>query len=66
LSIFCSFENVLLQDFLTSLIEAPLARKDFVSVGKEGHVKNNNKHFSAARNQKITVKRLFERLLLYH
>jgi TPP-dependent 2-oxoacid decarboxylase len=57
-----NFENVLLQDFLTSLIEAPLERKDFVLVGKRGIVKNNNKHFSAARNQKITVKRLFERL----
>jgi TPP-dependent 2-oxoacid decarboxylase len=58
-----NFENVLLQDFLTSLIEAPLERKDFMSVGKQGNIKNNNnKHFSAARNQKITVKRLFERL----
>ena len=58
-----NFENVLLQDFLTSLIEAPLERKDFVLVGKQGNIKNNNKkHFSAARNQKITVKRLFERL----
>src|ERR687887_504620 len=61
-----SFENVLLQDFLTSLIKAPLARKDFdLLVGKQGAVRNknnNNKQFSAARNQKITVKRLFERL----
>lgn len=57
-----NFENVLLQDFLTSLIEAPLERRDFVLVGKRANVKNNNKHFSAARNQKITVKRLFERL----
>jgi TPP-dependent 2-oxoacid decarboxylase len=57
-----NFENVLLQDFLTSLIEAPLERKDFVLVEKQGNIKNNNKHFSAARNQKITVKRLFERL----
>src|SRR5919199_5140303 len=61
-----SFENVLLQDFLTSLIEAPLARKDFeLLVGKQGAVKNknnNNKQFSVGGNQKITVKRLFERL----
>jgi TPP-dependent 2-oxoacid decarboxylase len=68
-----NFENVLLQDFLTSLIGAPLTRKDSVLVGKQGnniknndnnhyHAKNNNKHFSPARNQKITVKRLFERL----
>jgi TPP-dependent 2-oxoacid decarboxylase len=56
-----NFENVLLQDFLTSLIEAPLEKKDFVLVGKQGNVKNNNnRHFSAARNRKITVKRLFE------
>lgn len=57
-----NFENVILQDFLTSLIEAPLERKDFMLVGKQGNVKNKNKHFSAARSQKITVKRLFERL----
>ncbi|MBD0359896.1 MAG: alpha-keto acid decarboxylase family protein, partial [Nitrososphaeraceae archaeon] len=57
-----NFENVLLQDFLTSLIEAHLERKNFVLVGKRDNVNNNNKHFSAARNQKITVKRLFERL----
>lgn len=45
-----NFENVLLQDFLTSLIEAPLARKDVVLVGKQGNTNNNNnKHFSAAR-----------------
>jgi TPP-dependent 2-oxoacid decarboxylase len=57
-----NFENVFLQDFITSLIEAPLERKNFVLVGNQGNVKNNNKRFSAARNQKITVKRLFERL----
>jgi TPP-dependent 2-oxoacid decarboxylase len=57
-----NFENILLQDFLTNMIEAPLARKDFTLVGKQRHIKNNsnNKHFSVARNQKITVKRLFE------
>src|SRR5205085_1673847 len=59
-----NFENVLLQDFLTSLIQAPLTRRDFVLARKQGNTKNNsnNKRFSAARNQKITVKRLFERL----
>jgi len=58
-----NFDNVLLQDFLTSLIEAPLAIKDFVFVGKQSNTNNNNnKHFSAVRDQKITVKRLFERL----
>jgi TPP-dependent 2-oxoacid decarboxylase len=41
-----------------------LARKDFMLAGKQGNVnnKNKNKRFSAARNQRITVKRLFERL----
>ena len=58
-----NFDNVLLQDFLTSLIEAPLAIKDFVFVGKQSNTNNNNnKHFSVVRDQKITVKRLFERL----
>ena len=56
-----NFENVLLQDFLTSLIQAPLATKDFMFVGKQGNMKkNNNRDFPAVRNQKITVKRLFE------
>jgi TPP-dependent 2-oxoacid decarboxylase len=58
-----NFGNVLLQDFLIGLIQAPLAIKDFMFVGKQGHTKNNsNKQFSAAGNQKITLKRLFERL----
>src|SRR5215469_11689082 len=56
-----NFENVLLQDFLTSLIQAPLAVKDFTFVGEQDSMKkNNNRHFQAVRNQKITVKRLFE------
>lgn len=62
-----TFENVPLQDFLTSLIQAPLTTKDTVSIEKLGY-KNmndkNNKLFSAARNQRITVKSLFERLNL--
>jgi TPP-dependent 2-oxoacid decarboxylase len=60
-----NYENILLQDFLTSLIEAPLAKKDFILLEKQRDIKNNknkNKRFSAARNRKITVKRLFERL----
>jgi len=57
-----NFENVLLQDFLTRLIEASLTMRDFKFVGKQGNINNNNKHFSAARNQKMTAKRLFERL----
>ncbi len=58
-----NFENVLLQDFLTGLIQARLAIKDSKFVGKRGNMKkNDNKHFSPVRNQKITVKRLFERL----
>jgi TPP-dependent 2-oxoacid decarboxylase len=75
------FENILLQDFLTCLIEAPLARRDFVNIGKQDddvksyycNSNNNNnrcptvhknKHFSAERNRKITVQRLFECLNL--
>ncbi|MBV9176138.1 MAG: alpha-keto acid decarboxylase family protein [Nitrososphaeraceae archaeon] len=59
-----NFENVLLQDFLASLIQAPLTRKDFVVDRKQDNTRNNsnNKRFLVARNQKITVKRLFERL----
>src|SRR5215813_9125761 len=57
-----NFENVLLEDFLNSLLEASLVRKNIVLVEKQGNMKNNNKHFSATKNQKITVKRLFERL----
>jgi TPP-dependent 2-oxoacid decarboxylase len=58
-----NFENVLLQDFLNSLLEAPLVRKNVVLVEKQGNVnKNNNKQFLAIKNQKITVKRLFERV----
>lgn len=65
-----SFENVLLQDFLTGLLDAKLERKDFELVRKQGFMKksNNNynvdKPFLATRNKRITVKRLFERLNL--
>jgi TPP-dependent 2-oxoacid decarboxylase len=52
-----NFENVLLQDFLTGLLKAPLKRK----IGKQDNAKKkSNKRFSATKNQKITVKRLFE------
>jgi TPP-dependent 2-oxoacid decarboxylase len=58
-----NFENVFLQDFLIKLIESPLIRRDLILVEKLSDAKkNNNNHFSAAKNQKITVKRLFERL----
>jgi TPP-dependent 2-oxoacid decarboxylase len=59
-----NFENVLLQDFLTRLIEVPLKKRDFMIVEKPGYAKKNNynEHFSAVKDQKITVKRLFERL----
>src|SRR5919205_4462330 len=73
------FENILLQDFLNCLIVAPLARRDFVNIGKHNDVQSsyhnsnnnsrynnihNNKHFSADKNRKITVQRLFQRLNL--
>jgi TPP-dependent 2-oxoacid decarboxylase len=87
-----NFENILLQDFLTKMIEAPLVRKNVVLPAKQDHMKekmrnkknmkkyenhfraNSNSgsgggggaggvmHFSAIKNQKITVKRLFEHL----
>ncbi|MFL6370407.1 MAG: alpha-keto acid decarboxylase family protein [Nitrososphaeraceae archaeon] len=84
-----NFENILLQDFLTKMIEAPLTRKNVVLAGKQDDMNNkkmrrsgrssnddnhyhanssssnnNNSemHFSAVKNQKITVKRLFEHL----
>ena len=45
------------------MLEASLVRKNIVLVEKQGNVKkNNNKQFLAIKNQKITVKRLFERL----
>src|SRR5215212_9108574 len=76
-----NFENVLLQDFLTSLIKAPLGRKNVMTMGKQNQDindirrnydyessyytnSNNMMHFAAIKNQKITVKRLFERLNL--
>src|SRR5215212_7746829 len=76
-----NFENVLLRDFLTSLIKAPLVRKNVVIVAKQDQDinkirrnydyessyytnSNNMMHFAAIKNQKITVKRLFERLNL--
>ncbi|HEY7572840.1 MAG TPA: thiamine pyrophosphate-binding protein [Nitrososphaeraceae archaeon] len=73
-----NFENVLLQDFLTGLLDGKLERKDFELVRKQGVIENSNsnsnsnsnnnnnidKHFLASRNKRITVKRLFERLNL--
>jgi TPP-dependent 2-oxoacid decarboxylase len=77
-----NFENVLLQDFLSSLIQAPLPRKNVVTVGKQDqdineirrkndyenlhYANSNNKmlHFAAIKNERITMKRLFERLNL--
>jgi len=78
-----NFENVLLQDFLSTLIQAPLARKNVVTVEKQDQDMNeirrkndyenlhyanssNNKmlHFAPIKNERITIKRLFERLNL--
>ena len=77
-----NFENVLLQDFLTSLIEAPLGRKNATTMGKQNqdindvrrnndynslyHANVNNKtlDFAAIKNERITIKRLFECLNL--
>ena len=43
-----NFENVLLQDFLVSLIEAPLEIKHFEFVGKQSYT-NNNVHISISQ-----------------
>src|SRR5215212_4135604 len=39
-----NFENILLQDFLSCLIEAPLARRDFVHIGKQDDMKSYYSH----------------------
>jgi TPP-dependent 2-oxoacid decarboxylase len=63
-----NFENIFLNDFLVSLIETPLKKRTPRNIEKNGDKSRNNsrhasyKHFVAKKNQKITVKRLFERL----
>jgi TPP-dependent 2-oxoacid decarboxylase len=53
-----NFENIFLHDFINGLIEAPLARRDFITMRKAG---NNNKVQSlAVTSKKITAQRLFE------
>lgn len=61
------FENVLLQDFINGLIEAPLVRRrEPTSVIELNNNRDKTRYhthdFSSVRGQKITVKRLFERL----
>ena len=64
-----NFENVLLQDFINGLMDAPLVRRR----GPTSIIELNNnrdkapyhtQNFSSVIGQKITVKRLFERLNL--
>jgi TPP-dependent 2-oxoacid decarboxylase len=63
-----NFENVLLQDFINGLMDAPLRRRGPTSVIELN--KNRDKtsyhtqNFSSVIGHKITVKRLFERLNL--
>jgi TPP-dependent 2-oxoacid decarboxylase len=85
-----NFENIILQDFLSKMIQAPLLMKDFVTAGKQADLNgkrlrsvmksydvqncnnnngyhaqsdnNNAMQFSAMKNRRITVKRLFERI----
>ena len=62
-----NFENVALQDFINGLIEAPLVRRreptDVVKLNNSrDKTRYHTQNFSPIRGQKITVKRLFERL----
>jgi indolepyruvate decarboxylase len=63
-----NFENIALNNFLVSLIDSRLEKRTPRSIEKNGDKSRNNsrharyKHFVAKKNQKITVKRLFERL----
>jgi TPP-dependent 2-oxoacid decarboxylase len=65
-----NFENVLLQDFINVLIDAPLIRRrrEPTSVielnSNKDRMRYYTQNFSSVIGQKITVKRLFERLNL--
>jgi TPP-dependent 2-oxoacid decarboxylase len=52
-----NFENIFLHDFINGLIEAPLARRDFITMRKAG---NNKVQSLAVTSKKITAQRLFE------
>lgn len=52
-----NFENIFLHDFINGLIEAPLARRDLVTMRKAG---NNKVQSLAVTSKKITAQRLFE------
>ena len=61
-----NYEDIVLSDFLTSLIDLPLEKRILVSIEKLGNrsttYRLNHNHFVAKKDQRITVKRLFERL----
>lgn len=62
-----NFENIVLNDFLIYLIDSPLKKRTFENIGKLVDKSRNDpystyRHFMVKKNQKITVKRLFERL----
>jgi TPP-dependent 2-oxoacid decarboxylase len=62
-----NFENIVLNDFLICLIGSPLKKRIFENIEKLVDKSRNNpystyRHFMARKDQKITVKRLFERL----
>ncbi|MFZ0894977.1 MAG: thiamine pyrophosphate-binding protein [Candidatus Nitrosopolaris sp.] len=58
-----NFENIFLHDFINGLIEAPLARRDFIAFRKAGN--NNKVQPLAVTSKKITAQRLFELLNYY-
>jgi indolepyruvate decarboxylase len=62
-----NFENVALQDFINGLLEAPLVRRrEPVRVIQLNNSRDKSRYhsqnFSSVKGQKITVKRMFERL----
>jgi TPP-dependent 2-oxoacid decarboxylase len=63
-----NFENVLLQDFIIGLMDAPLRRRGSRSVielrNNRDKMHYHTQNFSSVIGQRITVKRLFERLNL--
>jgi TPP-dependent 2-oxoacid decarboxylase len=62
-----NYEDIVLSDFLTSLINLPLKRRMPKNIEKFSdkskiHHRVNHSHFEAKKDQRITVKHLFERL----
>ncbi|MDQ3839313.1 MAG: thiamine pyrophosphate-binding protein [Thermoproteota archaeon] len=61
-----NYEDIVLSDFLTGLIDLPLEKRILKNTEKLGYRSTayhpNHNHFVSKKNQRISVKRLFERL----